>query len=59
MVDERTDAPEVMVTSGKVLFTARNSEDGVEDGVNPGKLHWFVFINLYAVGTNLLDVSFA
>ena len=31
----------------------------VEDGVNPGKLHWFVFINLYAVGTNLLDVSFA
>lgn len=29
MVDERTDAPEVMVTSGKVLFTARNSEDGV------------------------------
>ena len=29
MVDERTDAPEVMVTSGKVLFTARNSEEGV------------------------------
>ena len=29
MVDERTDVPEVMVTSGKVLFTARNSEEGV------------------------------
>ena len=29
MVDERTDAPEVMVTSGKVLFTVRNSEEGV------------------------------
>ena len=29
MVDERTDAPEVMVTSGKVLFTARSSAEGV------------------------------
>ena len=29
MVDERMDAPEVMVTGGKVLFTARNSEEGV------------------------------
>lgn len=29
MVDERTDVPEVMVTSGKVLFTARHSAEGV------------------------------
>lgn len=29
MVDERTDAPEVMVTGGKVLFTARHSAEGV------------------------------
>lgn len=29
MVDERTNAPEVMVTSGKVLFTARNAQNGV------------------------------
>ena len=29
LVDERTDAPEVMVTSGKVLFTARNAQNGV------------------------------
>lgn len=29
VVDERTDAPEVMVTSGKVLFTARNVQNGV------------------------------
>ena len=29
MVDERTDVPEVMVTSGKVLFTARSSAEGV------------------------------
>lgn len=29
MVDERTDVPEVMVTSGKVLFAARDSQKGV------------------------------
>lgn len=29
LVDERTDAPEVMVTSGKVLFMARNAQKGV------------------------------
>lgn len=29
MVDERTDIPEVMVTSGKVLFSARESKEGV------------------------------
>lgn len=29
LVDERTDAPEVIVTSGKVLFTARNAQNGV------------------------------
>ena len=29
LVDERTDAPEVMVTSGKVLFTARKAQNGV------------------------------
>ena len=29
MVDERTDVPEVMVTGGKVLFTARSSAEGV------------------------------
>jgi len=29
MVDERTEVSEVMVTSGKVLFTARHSTDGV------------------------------
>ena len=29
MVDERTEVPEVMVTSGKVLFTARSSAEGV------------------------------
>ena len=29
MVDERTDAPEVMVTSGMVMFAARDSKDGV------------------------------
>ena len=29
MVDERTDVPEVMVTGGKVLFTARHSAEGV------------------------------
>lgn len=29
MVDERTDAPEVMVTSGKVMFTARDATSGI------------------------------
>ncbi len=29
MVDERTNAPEVMVTSGKVLFAARDSKEGI------------------------------
>lgn len=29
LVDERTNAPEVMVTSGKVLFTARSAQKGV------------------------------
>lgn len=29
LVDERTDAPEVMVTSGKVMFAARDSKTGV------------------------------
>lgn len=29
MVDERTDAPEVMVTSGMVMFSARDSKEGV------------------------------
>ncbi len=29
MVDERTDAPEVMVTSGMVMFTARDAASGI------------------------------